>query len=488
MKHKLFALLAVVLLIGQMSLLTSAQETPEGAVRSAYWSDGAVYAFAHLPQAADGQEVSLMVNSQLLPGATPVRWQDAAATMHYLFLIDASSSMGQYRGQLYGFVREFLQAQSGNLDVSVATLGSSFQVVASGLTDWDAVQTALWKTSSRTDGSDICGGVASALEYLGAQSYPAGDLVNLVLVTDGEPWYSNDQELELSRELQAAQAAAARMDVFPEIVLHTLCLHNWEQTAASVLSAGRGLHLTAGTTEEAQTAGKALADFSSTLWTVTFPLEGYADVGSLPNTMLLCVGDSWFSIGNLRNIDAAPDLEPEGMPQLPPVDASASTDPTQETAPPEGSSETSQDLETVPGQATAPDAASGRGAIIAVIVAAVAVLAIAAGLLLRKRRKARGAVRMRVEVLAGEVSRLKRVYFLSDEIRIGTGRQCHIVIRSPEASPVTARIFKQGQLIYIEDQGSPCGTVLNGMRLYTANRLRSADEVAIGSVVLRFLF
>ena len=43
-------------------------------------------------------------------------------------------------------------------------------------------------------------------------------------------------------------------------------------------------------------------------------------------------------------------------------------------------------------------------------------------------------------------------------------------------------------MIYIEDMSSPQGTVLNGMRIFSPNRLRSEDEITIGNMVLRALF
>ena len=95
---------------------------------------------------------------------------------------------------------------------------------------------------------------------------------------------------------------------------------------------------------------------------------------------------------------------------------------------------------------------------------------------------------MRVEILSGKAVRKKDIYLLTNELLIGTGKQCDIVIRDVNAASVNTRIFKQGQMIYIEDMGSPQGTVLNGMRIFSSNRLRSEDEISIGSTVFRFLF
>ena len=52
----------------------------------------------------------------------------------------------------------------------------------------------------------------------------------------------------------------------------------------------------------------------------------------------------------------------------------------------------------------------------------------------------------------------------------------------------SARIFLSDCVVYIEDIGSSDGVYLGGMRLHNANRLRSGDEIAIGSARFRFKF
>ena len=122
------------------------------------------------------------------------------------------------------------------------------------------------------------------------------------------------------------------------------------------------------------------------------------------------------------------------------------------------------------------------------IAAAVAAVVVIAGILAKKKKAEEFSIRMRMEILCGEAVSKKEIYYLTNELLIGTGKQCDIVIRDPNAASVNTRIFKQGQMIYIEDMGSPQGTVLNGMRIFSSNRLRSEDEITIGSTVLRVLF
>ena len=151
-------------------------------------------------------------------------------------------------------------------------------------------------------------------------------------------------------------------------------------------------------------------------------------------------------------------------------------------------------MDTTPPAEAQADGAEGNpvsrlmvGMVIA-IAAAVAAVVVIAGILAKKKKAEEFSIRMRMEILCGEAVSKKEIYYLTNELLIGTGKQCDIVIRDPNAASVNTRIFKQGQMIYIEDMSSPQGTVLNGMRIFSSNRLRSEDEITIGDTVLRVLF
>ena len=95
---------------------------------------------------------------------------------------------------------------------------------------------------------------------------------------------------------------------------------------------------------------------------------------------------------------------------------------------------------------------------------------------------------MRIEVLNNDSIRTKKLYHLSREIVIGSGKRSDIVIPGDASVSTDVRIIKRGQLIYVEDFGSTDDTLLNGMRIFTSNRLRSGDEITVGNVTLRVLF
>lgn len=76
-------------------------------------------------------------------------------------------------------------------------------------------------------------------------------------------------------------------------------------------------------------------------------------------------------------------------------------------------------------------------------------------------------------------------YPLKDKTEFVLGRDlaCDIVVNDPEVSRRHARIYTQGDLFYIEDNGSTNGTCVNGQRLMGPSALQSGDRINIGEKI-----
>jgi FHA domain len=61
-----------------------------------------------------------------------------------------------------------------------------------------------------------------------------------------------------------------------------------------------------------------------------------------------------------------------------------------------------------------------------------------------------------------------------------------IRIDDPFASSAHARIFPQGEYMYLEDMGSTNGTYLNGRQVKATERLKMADVIRIGDSEYRY--
>jgi pSer/pThr/pTyr-binding forkhead associated (FHA) protein len=79
-----------------------------------------------------------------------------------------------------------------------------------------------------------------------------------------------------------------------------------------------------------------------------------------------------------------------------------------------------------------------------------------------------------------------KVYDLEDELIIGRGDKCHVVIGDSYASQVHARVFRKGESVYIEDMGSTNGTYLNRRKVTSPTRVGRGDTARIGKTELEF--
>lgn len=496
MMRKMSSVLAALALLVLLPISAMAAQEQPVAVRSSYMTGDTLYAFAQFNQEAPEElEVSLFINnSKQLESAHPEKLADTGATVHHLLLVDSSSSMLDYSGQLNNFAKSLVE-NSSRAEITLATVDSQFRIVADKLTNWPQVQSALQGLRYRNDGSDICGGVAAALEYLGEQVYAQGDLAQLVVISDGKPWYADDAQVQ-SEKMQAANALAAQaMETWPEVIVSTLCLQQWEQSTEAVLSQGRGPHLQSAGFVQAKQAGEELAAFTASLYRLSFPIRGYQDAPVLADVVQLSVENNWYSLGAVRNVQVTPAV----LPELPTQAAEETTpqpeDGTKETTGPETET-TAPDAETTAPETeptvleTVPETAEPEEAnwmfLVAAAAAVLVVLVVVIVLLQKKVQKA--AIRLRVEFLSGAAGNSKKIYYLSKELLIGSGKQCDIVVRDSGVAPANTRIFMQNQMIYIEDLDSPTGTLLNGMRIFSSNRLRSEDEITVGNTTLRVLF
>ena len=73
---------------------------------------------------------------------------------------------------------------------------------------------------------------------------------------------------------------------------------------------------------------------------------------------------------------------------------------------------------------------------------------------------------------------------LRDELVIGRGPKCQIVLDDSYVSQMHARLFSKGDLYMVEDLGSTNGTYLNRRKVTAPTELRRGDQVKIGKTVL----
>lgn len=101
-----------------------------------------------------------------------------------------------------------------------------------------------------------------------------------------------------------------------------------------------------------------------------------------------------------------------------------------------------------------------------------------------KPARGRGPARLRIVEPA---ERRGETFVLSDELTVGRGGGCGIVLDDSFVSQVHARVFRRDGDVYVEDLGSRNGTLVNGRPVTGAQPLRDGDKVQFGQTVAEAL-
>ena len=94
--------------------------------------------------------------------------------------------------------------------------------------------------------------------------------------------------------------------------------------------------------------------------------------------------------------------------------------------------------------------------------------------------KGRAPSRLRI---AEPAARRGETFALGDELTVGRGGGCGIVLDDGFVSQVHARLYRRDGDVYLEDLGSRNGTFVNGQSIATATRIRRGDQVQFGETV-----
>ena len=93
-----------------------------------------------------------------------------------------------------------------------------------------------------------------------------------------------------------------------------------------------------------------------------------------------------------------------------------------------------------------------------------------------------------VTYLSGKKRGCVDVEAMKDIYLVGTSTECDLSLEGTNIAEKHAKIYVNNGRLYIEDLDTDDGTYLNGMRLYSANRLRKDSVVTVGSVSFRIAY
>jgi pSer/pThr/pTyr-binding forkhead associated (FHA) protein len=96
--------------------------------------------------------------------------------------------------------------------------------------------------------------------------------------------------------------------------------------------------------------------------------------------------------------------------------------------------------------------------------------------------KTRGRGPARIRVLEPP-SRRGEVFTVGEELTVGRGGGCGVVLDDSFVSQVHARLYRRDGDLFVEDLASRNGTLVNGQPFQGALRLRRGDQVQFGQTV-----
>lgn len=520
MKGKLAVFLLVLSLL-QMRIPVLAAEASmdsgKASIVSAYCMGDTFYSFIK----TDGCDAEKMVAQTELVGgsqAQPVPLQESGAAVTYILLIDNSGSMKKYASSVADYADALIERETQPATFIVITFGE--QVLFNEIADTQAcldkeavkntVLNAIGQMNYKEQWTDPYTGIVSVMDYLN-QNYPGdkGDLVNLILLTDGTPDLKDS-----SVEEENARAALERIAETPEVVLHTVSFQEWD--SAHTVPKGTGTNVTVDARLDAAGAAGVLIDFVHGLYRVDFENLA-ADQASGRYTYEYYLRDSGDGvIETIQVIPLAvekvpvmtegahgwsgPRVKPPEKPeagqesQSPETGGPESKPESEMESKPESESKSENELQKAENDETQSGVLKRgiyAGAAILVLIAVIAVIWTVVRILKGRRRNgadAGTAIFMRLEILSGRCAGRKTEYYLKDELLIGRALSCDLVWWEAEVSLRNTRIFVKDHVVYIEDLDSQEGTLLEGMRIYSPNRLRSGDVISIGKVSFKFFF
>ncbi len=192
-----------------------------------------------------------------------------STNIHYMFLIDNSGSISEQRDIIKSYVDaiEKENADSHDIYYTVSTFDQKFKVVKERMTDVKEVKKTV--DNLKYDGAytDPYTGVNDAIAYLGDYARTSGDVIVLILITDGKVDLKSGKEADLAAETQE------NIKNSPEVILSTVCTGSWTGKSKDTFTVGRGPHNNVSNTNAGKKAGTEMVSFLQGLYCTGFKLK-----------------------------------------------------------------------------------------------------------------------------------------------------------------------------------------------------------------------
>ena len=277
-----------------------------------YASDQSLFTFVKAGELVDVSSFLSDVNSSDIARATTnplASLKDSGSSVHYILIIDASGSMKKYLSAIDEFVRKLSDSTNTRSFFTLATFGERFDVRKEKMTDINTVLHEIDSFSYNEWYTDPYTAIISADTWLDSYAVTSGDLVELILITDGEPDLKNpDTENDL------AVKAKNCIENSWYYIFNTFCTKEWTEKAKETFICGKGVHFLAENNEQAAAAGENVAKELDSVYLSETSLKEKAPASFSYNFVMMLGkdinGNSLGTVGpltfdNVRNVKAA---------------------------------------------------------------------------------------------------------------------------------------------------------------------------------------
>lgn len=244
---------------------------------SGYCLGDELYTFIQIKDGYDTDSFTVKLRSDAVSAAGEGSLEPVTETgtiVRYVFMVDLTGSMRKYEEEVNAFVGALMETEKLEAFYTIATFGECFEVVSENMTDPNTVKRALGGLEYTEKLTNPYTGIESALTYLDSCARKSGDLIHLVVITDGDPDLGvQDEEESRSMESALAESAAEKIRNAPEIIVSTICMAQWDDRCFEALSTGSGIHETIDDDQDAAAAGKKMAGYVDGLYRIGFKLS-----------------------------------------------------------------------------------------------------------------------------------------------------------------------------------------------------------------------
>ncbi|MBR3040567.1 MAG: FHA domain-containing protein [Lachnospiraceae bacterium] len=549
-RFKIGAVLLAFILCFSLVLTVHAEPEDSAVIGSdgalSYLMNDSLYAFYELDDGLDFDSAIVnAVSTEITYKETGTidKITDTKTNIKYLFIIDNSGSVKNYKENIKAFMESISDHSKLKTSYALATFGERFDVVKENMTDINTVLHEVDGIGFNEKYTDPYTAVVSADVWLHSNMLSEGDIVSVVLITDGDP-----DLRDADREDALKDKAEITIDGLTDVTYSTLCLDKWTHDADDSLTGGSGMDFSVKSKDDCKDAGEELASYFDSLIVSTFSLVkapksdfnyDLSIFGSDVDGNKVSVDKVVFeNIHNEKNAGTKPEDDPDPSEQ-----PSGNEVPNPKTPLPEPSeeeisepvSETSEVASEVTDQESGKTPAFLQKALDFAKTHLAIVIAAGAGLLLiiaaiivavnvvkaqnKKQKKAvspdngagttqaygtaatafataaapamassvppadmTGVLPMTLDVYVGRCLNTTNVVYLKDQLVIGSSPTSDIIFDDGDVEPQNSRIRLVDGVVYIEDMSSARGTAIGGMRIQGRNRLRSGDVISIGNV------